>query len=215
MPCKKQPGRKKPRLLTVNINFWRELGYNKSMKTGTQHLYFGWNVIKRRIWGLWCHLPNAMELLSTGNLEEQQFLLRRTKVSKTSAKYTNPTARKLFRAPSVQISTCLRVLFSWRSSWFFSQNSLIFSSSSSCLQDKMESVGLHGGGSTSLRQIFLFWSVLQHQKGFFVFSIRRSALMSRSGKSLVLLPCFRCDTTNTDRSWSFQSDHLIPKIVCF
>lgn len=101
---------------------------------------------------------------------------------------------------SVQISTCLRVSFSWRSSWFFSQISLIFSSSSSCLQDKTKLVGLHGSSTSScLGQIFLFGTFFQHQGGFFVFSDRRSALTTKSGKSLVLLPCFTHNSANTKR----------------
>lgn len=163
-----------------------------------QHLYFGWNIIKRGIWRLRQHLPNVAELLSTGNLEEQQFLLRGTKVS--FAKYINPTDRKLLWPMSVQISTCLRVSFSWRSSWFFSQISLIFSSSSSCLQDKRKLVGLHGGSTSScLGEIFLFGTFFQHRGGFFAFSDRRSALTTKSGKSLVLLSCFTSNSANTKR----------------
>lgn len=79
-----------------------------------------------------------LELLATGNLEEQQFLSKRTRIS--SAKSIKPKCHEAL--VSVQGSTCFRVSFSRSSSWFFSQISLIFSSSSSCLQDKRKFVSL-------------------------------------------------------------------------
>lgn len=91
--CKKQHGWKIPRLLVASINIQKEPRYNTRMNIGMQQLYFGWNVIKRRIWRLGRPLLNATELLSTGNLEKQQFLLGGTKVS--FVKHTNPTAKML------------------------------------------------------------------------------------------------------------------------
>lgn len=90
--------------------------------------YSGWNIIKRRIWRLRWPLLDVPELLATGNLEEQHFLPKGPRIS--SAKSIKPEWDKVL--VSVQGSTCFRLSFSRSSSWFFSQISLIFSSSSSC-----------------------------------------------------------------------------------
>lgn len=77
------------KLFYIHLWGWCE-GFCYCLSVG---LGFGWNVIKRRIWRLGWLLLTAMELLSTGKLEKQQFLLGGTKVS--FVKHTNPTAKML------------------------------------------------------------------------------------------------------------------------